>query len=169
LCLAKVSQMSKPTCLFIDEGLGCLDQHNLNYVLHSLCLQRPEFDSIFIISHVNKLLNMGDVHINVSLDTKTNESKVCHGNMTVDDLRCSFKKADLATLQNAGSKVISEENKLAILTQMDKFPEKLICVPSDDGKKYTCLVCKKTLMNRVGASVRHCNTKMHKNKLLHYK
>lgn len=74
VALIKITTLSKPNFLAIDEGFGVLDSENINNIHLLFDYLRSEFDYIFCISHISLMKDLVDNII--TIDKKNGFSKV---------------------------------------------------------------------------------------------
>ncbi|MEK6884260.1 MAG: hypothetical protein AABY22_31810, partial [Nanoarchaeota archaeon] len=65
VCLLGISDISNPGILFIDEGFGSLDKENFVNVCEILTELKENFNSIFIITHIEELKMYADKTIGI--------------------------------------------------------------------------------------------------------
>jgi len=70
VALINISNLSRPDILFIDEGFGTLDTENLNSMSILFDYLKTQFETIFIISHIDQLKDISDMTIDI---TKEND------------------------------------------------------------------------------------------------
>ena len=74
----KISQVPKADMLIIDEGFGCLDNHNRDIIFSYLNKIKTHFSLLLVITHIDELKNINDTIINVN--NTSGFSTVNHGN-----------------------------------------------------------------------------------------
>lgn len=84
ITLNELSTISNPNILFIDEGFGCLDKTNFISVANILKQLKHNFDSLFIITHINELKSFGDYCLTIK--RKNNCSYLRYGDLSKSDL-----------------------------------------------------------------------------------
>ena len=77
IILTRLSVLSNPQCLFLDEGFGCLDRDNFVKVAQTLKKIKNNFKYIFIISHLRELEAYSDIILGI--DRKMNNSLLVSG------------------------------------------------------------------------------------------
>jgi DNA repair exonuclease SbcCD ATPase subunit/DNA repair exonuclease SbcCD nuclease subunit len=60
VALMTVSTLPKSTCLILDEGFGTLDSDNKSSIFGLFDVLRTQFDTIFLISHVDSVKDVAD-------------------------------------------------------------------------------------------------------------
>jgi DNA repair exonuclease SbcCD ATPase subunit/DNA repair exonuclease SbcCD nuclease subunit len=60
VALMTVSTLPKSTCLILDEGFGTLDSDNRSSIFGLFDVLRTQFDTIFLISHVDSVKDVAD-------------------------------------------------------------------------------------------------------------
>lgn len=54
-----------PSIIFIDEGFGTLDRDNLNNICNCISSLKPNFKSIFLITHMEEIKSYADICLNI--------------------------------------------------------------------------------------------------------
>jgi hypothetical protein len=110
ITLTKISTISNPNMLFIDEGFGTLDRDNFIGVCKILSKLKFNFDSLFIISHIEELKGYADKILTIKRDK--NLSQLTYGNMSPSLLEVKIielKKKEASDISKF--KKLSEKNK----------------------------------------------------------
>ena len=76
IALAKMSHVSKPNFLVVDEGWTAFDKVNLAKVPRVLEALRHEYDMIWMISHLEELQEQVDVPLWIRVDAVSGDSAV---------------------------------------------------------------------------------------------
>jgi DNA repair exonuclease SbcCD ATPase subunit len=105
IVLTRISNISNPNILFVDEGFGCLDKENFINVCSCLIKMKDNFDAMIIITHIPEL----QTYMNQILSVSNNDgfSKLQFGNLTIDDIDL-FENINLRIIK----KTIEENNKI---------------------------------------------------------
>jgi DNA repair exonuclease SbcCD ATPase subunit len=172
IVLTRISNISNPNILFIDEGFGCLDKQNFINVCSCLTKMKDNFDAMIIITHIPEL----QAYMNqiLQINTDNNASKLQFGNLTLDQYDI-FENINLRAIRdtlNKNPEVPIEENDTKKLckiynTTEEDLPNKILqnLMPLIDDK-YVCTPCNKTF-KKIEQAKTHINSKTYKNK--HYK
>ena len=103
IILNKISYISNPNILFIDEGFGCLDKLNFINIANLLHKFKSHFDTLFLITHLDELKSYGDIVLHI---THTNVSSLQYGNLT------SYEKSILTAIElKEDSDYLKEEKR----------------------------------------------------------
>ena len=76
IILTRISTLSNPNMIFIDEGFGCLDRDNFIEIAKILKQLKQNFDAMFIITHITELKTYADFVLNI---TRVNSFSVLKG------------------------------------------------------------------------------------------
>ena len=68
IVLTRISNISNPNILFVDEGFGCLDKENFSSVCACLTKLKDNFDAMIVITHIPELQSYMDQMMAVSVD-----------------------------------------------------------------------------------------------------
>ena len=128
IVMASISNVSNCGIIFIDEGFSSLDSNNLRHLSSMLNSLRSNFDTLFIITHLDDLKS----HISNRIAVKRG-IPLRHGYLTEDQL-------DSKTISNKMAEILSVEKfkKEVILNTSNKLQEmKLLLMPEDDNTSLT--------------------------------
>lgn len=187
IILNKISSISNPNILFVDEGFGCLDKYNFINVASILQKIKHHYETLFIITHLDELKSYCDLSISI---TKKNHSFINYGNLTSDELflKCDGltdilynsrkkkkeqfilkkqnKKQNKTKEKKQQLKLMKKKNKEKLEKNIDDFIIKknglvniLIQYPPNDSLYFSCISCKKNYKIKKGAILKHINSK----------
>jgi DNA repair exonuclease SbcCD ATPase subunit len=196
IVLTKISNISNPNILFVDEGFGCLDKSNFTNVCSCLMKMKSNFDAMIVITHIPELQSYMDQLLEVSNDGL---SKLQFGQLTIDDYDL-FENINLRIIKqtidnNRTSNQVAAKDKnpeVIVLADAPNEPSQStiwdkeaseLCAkfniePStlsdeiykriiiQNGDTYTCQPCQKSF-KKIEQSNAHIYTKTYKTK--HYK
>jgi DNA repair exonuclease SbcCD ATPase subunit len=111
IVLTRISNISNPNILFVDEGFGCLDKENFSNVCACLTKLKDNFDAMIVITHIPELQSYMDQMMAVSVDDGFSQLRFGQLPMEYTEL---FEMANLRiikqTLDNAGATVLLSAN-----------------------------------------------------------
>jgi DNA repair exonuclease SbcCD ATPase subunit len=194
IALSRVSELSTPEILFIDEGFGCLDSDNFVNVCNILQTLRTQFYSIFIITHIDELKTYSNSVININkiqqaataaagIDFK---SIVRAGNSLTDSDKELYLTRESVLDTAARNKFIGADSRTSPTSSQPSERDIELFIQSHGGLRnillsednnegssngpsdhFTCLACRRDIKNRANAKERHINAAKYKK--THYK
>lgn len=114
IVLTKLSNISNPNIIFIDEGFGCLDKENFNSICLCLDKLKDNFDSMIIITHISELKSYMDM--NISIYRENDYSKLEYGKLTENQM-------DLE-INNEAKKIKKQLEEKGYIEQKEQLEEK---------------------------------------------
>jgi exonuclease SbcC len=179
ITLTRISCISSPRLIFIDEGFGCLDKDSFISVASILKKIKNNFDSMFIISHIEELRSYVDISINIKKNE--NFSFVQHGTLTDEEQTIKLiQELNITNKRNMDFKSdvekATEKTKTIKRQVKSKFDseniasyigshgglENILFEPS--GAKLHCHGCGKDYVSKKGFIEKHLNSATNKKK-----
>lgn len=152
IVLTKISNISNPNIIFIDEGFGCLDRENFIAVCNCLNKIKNNFDAMIIITHISELQSYMDMNMTISMEQ--NRSKLQFGKLKIADydlhenenyrnIKASLDKSDKIEITNKNIMPIQEKNVVSsqsILIDKDihTSTNEQILFPCDKSRAQLC-------------------------------
>lgn len=115
IVLTRISNISNPNILFVDEGFGCLDKENFSSVCSCLTKLKNNFDAMIVITHIPELQSYMDQNMQVYQDDGL--SQLHSGHLLVDQY-------DL--FENANLRIIKQTIEAKDAAALDPNPEIII-------------------------------------------
>ena len=116
IVLTRISNISNPNILFIDEGFGCLDKENFINVCSCLNKMKDNFDAMIVITHIPELQAYMDKTMTINVQSGASDLK--YGALNANELSLHFEiamkkiKQDLDNVKIKDSvKNVIEESK----------------------------------------------------------
>lgn len=191
IVLTKLSNISNPNILFIDEGFGCLDKDNFINVCGCLQKLKDNFDAMIIITHIPEL----QAYMNQIIEVKTDmiQSQLQFGQMSINQIdrfensilrqiRDNIDNKETAPnimIQNIQTPDVNAEidgvwhqHMQELCRRLDTEPDNLFnaiigkMIPLVD-EKYTCIPCQKGF-KKIEQARAHVGTKTYKSKHFKY-
>ena len=148
VAVAEICSLTLPSILIVDEGFGCMDSDNMCKLRDILPQLSFTYDTILIISHLDKISSMAD-HI-IGISTNDNgSSKVTIGQSIQYTNELLKKKLDIANK--------SEPRLQLALEQFNNQP----MAKKISDTQWQCLKCHKVFKIRKGAIEKHMLSKSH--------
>jgi ABC-type multidrug transport system ATPase subunit len=144
ITLTRISVLSNPNIIFIDEGFGSLDRENFILIANILAKLKNNFDAMIIITHLDELKAYADISMDIH---RIQSSTLQYGSLTQEE-----KKIRIMNETRAASAKNTEYKE----QEYSKLEETLIVKGNDE---FTCVACNKTLKDRKGAIKRHLTSK----------
>jgi exonuclease SbcC len=156
--LTKISNISNPRMLILDEGFGSLDAENFINVANILQKLKYNFDSLIIISHIAELKSYVDKTINIKKNK--NLSEVTYGKLTDDQKMIKLTSENTSENKKTkkyietvkGNKEKKEDKNQKIKESIDQYIQEngtwetiLFKVDNDNIE---CLGCNKKFKNK---------------------
>jgi hypothetical protein len=121
IVLTRISNISNPNILFVDEGFGCLDKDNFSNVCSCLMKLKSNFDAMIVITHIPELQSYMDQILEVNTENGT--SQLRFGQLTIDEYDLS-ENANLRIIKQSveNAKELAPIKKVS-KSATDKNPE----------------------------------------------
>ena len=152
ITLTRISILSNPNVIFIDEGFGSLDRENFFLIASILSKLKCNFDAMIIITHLDELKAYADLSINIARDKSL--SFLRFGDVSKQEKRLSC----LDEISDSSEKVktFRQKQKELILDKINNGTinlEQLLITKSEDT--FSCCACNKTFRLRANAIQKH--------------
>lgn len=154
ISLTKISALSNPNLIFIDEGFGSLDHDNFISVANVLKKIKSNFTAMIIITHIEELKAYTDISINIK--SSMGESRIQYGELEYSELMLGLFD---------GVEVTDNETKINDDELTEEQIEQLI---KPEGDKFYCYGCKKSYILNKNAINRHLSAKTTHKKHLNF-
>lgn len=119
IVLTRISNISNPNILFVDEGFGCLDKENFASVCSCLIKMKSNFDAMIVITHIPELQAYMNQIMNVN--SENGQSHLQFGHLTIDDLDL-YENANLRAIKQS----IEAKSKAEVETKPKPKPKKTL-------------------------------------------
>ena len=119
IVLTRISNISNPNILFVDEGFGCMDKENFLSVCGCLIKLKDNFDAMIVITHIPELHTYMDQIMEVQ--NENGNSNLQFGQLTLNEYDL-FENANLRIMKESIDN--NKSNKIDSSKRIkDKNPE----------------------------------------------